>query len=299
MTILVTGTNGLLGQKIIYQLRNRSDVKLIATSKGDNRTFAKDGYIYEDMDITNAMQVQSIFEKYQPDALINTAAMTNVDACENDKVLCQKMNVDAVGIMIEQCKKHNTHFIQLSTDFVFDGTAGPYSEEDEPHPLSYYAMSKYESELMLQQSGLNWAIIRTIIIYGVVDDNQRSNVVLWTINSCRAMKDINVITDQYRMPTLAEDLASACINCAINRKQGIYHVSGNEFMSIWDSVQRVADYFNLDKSFIHPVTTASLNQPAKRPLVTGFKIDKAMRELNYKPHTFEEGLKIVEQQLSK
>ncbi|MEO8147894.1 MAG: SDR family oxidoreductase [Bacteroidia bacterium] len=296
-TILVTGTNGLLGQKILYQLKALPNVRLIATSKGANRTNDKSGYMYLDLDITNDKQLTEVFETYKPDTLINTAAFTNVDACELNKEACWKLNVDAVASMIELSKKYNTHFIHLSTDFVFDGTAGPYSEEDKPNPLSHYGTSKYESEKLLMQSDLQWAIIRTIIIYGVVDDNQRSNIVLWTKNSLEQQKDINVINDQYRSPTLAEDIADACVQCALRKATGIYHVSGKEQMSIWESVIIVADYFHLDKKYLHPITTASLKQPAARPLVTGFKIDKAIRELNYNPHTFLEGLKVVEAQL--
>lgn len=296
-TILVTGTNGLLGQKILYQLKSLPDIRLIASSKGVNRTRNITNYVYVDLDITNIEQLNRAFETYKPDTLINTAAFTNVDACELNKEACWKLNVDAVAIMIALCKKHNTHFIHLSTDFVFDGTAGPYSETDQPNPLSYYAASKYESEKLLMQSDLQWAIIRTIIIYGVVDDGQRSNVVLWTKNSLEQHKDINVITDQYRSPTLAEDLADACVQCALRKATGIYHVSGSEQMSIWECVNSVADFFHLDKKYLHPITTASLQQPAVRPLVTGFNIDKAMRELNYKPHSFTEGLMMVEEQL--
>src|SRR5689334_3665158 len=158
-TILVTGSNGLTGQKIIYALRNRNDVRCIATSKGVNRTNVRDGYVYESMDITEANGIEKVFSKYKPDALINTAAMTNVDACEVQKELCRKMNVDAVGYLVEVCRKYNTHFIHLSTDFVFDGMKGsPYLETDEPNPESYYAQSKYDGELLLQRSGLKWAI---------------------------------------------------------------------------------------------------------------------------------------------
>jgi dTDP-4-dehydrorhamnose reductase len=296
-TILVTGTNGLLGQKILYQLKTLPDVKLIASSKGVNRTHDVTNYVYVDLDITNEEQLTAVFETYKPETLINTAAFTNVDACELNKEACWKLNVEAVVSMIELCKKHNTHFIHLSTDFVFDGTAGPYSETDEPNPLSYYAISKHESEKLLMKSDLQWAIIRTIIIYGVVDDGQRSNVVLWTKNSLEQQKDINVITDQYRSPTLAEDLADACVQCAMRKATGIYHVSGAEQMSIWESVNTVADYFNLDKKYLHPITTASLQQPAARPLVTGFNIEKAKRDLDYKPHSFIEGLAIVDSQL--
>ena len=296
-TILVTGTNGLLGQKILYQLKSLSEVHLIASSKGVNRTRDITNYVYVDLDITDEQQLAAVFKTYKPDTLINTAAFTNVDGCELNKGDCWKLNVDAVKNMIELCEKYTTHFIHLSTDFVFDGTSGPYYETDQPNPLSYYATSKYESEKLLMLSDLQWAIIRTIIIYGVVDDMQRSNVVLWTKNSLEQQKDINVITDQYRMPTLAEDLADACVQCALRKATGIYHVSGSEQMSIWESVNIVADYFKLDKKYLHPVTTASLQQPAVRPLVTGFNIDKAKRELGFRPHSFVEGLAIVEKQL--
>jgi dTDP-4-dehydrorhamnose reductase len=299
-TILITGSNGLTGQKIIYSLLGKKDVRCIATSKGENRTKVKEGYIYESLDITSKEEINVLFEKYKPDTLINTAAMTNVDACEIHKEECTKMNVDAVGFLIDACRKFNTHFIHLSTDFVFDGMKGSaYVETDTPNPESFYSKSKYEGELLLQKSGLKWAILRTIIIYGVVDDNKRSNLVLWTKNSLEKKQRINVITDQFRAPTLAEDLAEACVQAALKGAEGIYHVSGEETQSIIEWVNRTADFFHLDKSFINPVTTASLNQPAKRPPVTGFVIDKAKRDLDFHPHSFPEGLQIVKEQLEK
>jgi dTDP-4-dehydrorhamnose reductase len=296
-TILVTGSNGMLGQKIIYALRNSNDVRCISTSKGQNRILAKDGYIYESFDITHREETKTLFAKYEPDVVINTAAMTNVDACEMKKEECRKLNVDAVEYMVEECKKYNTHFIQISTDFVFDGEAGPYKEQDNPNPQSFYAQSKYDAEQLVMQSGLRWTIIRTIIIYAVIDDISRSNLVLWTKNSLEKKQSINVINDQFRAPTLAEDLADACIAAAFKGQAGIYHVSGAETKSILDWAYIVADYFHLDKSYITPVTTAELNQPAKRPLRTGFIIDKARKELNYHPHSFIEGLGIIKKQL--
>jgi len=298
-TFLVTGSNGLLGQKIIYALRKRSDVKCISTSKDSNRMSAKDGYIFEPLDITDAKHVREIIEQYKPDAIINTAAMTNVDACETKKDECIALNVEAVNNLISCCEKNNVHLIHLSTDFVFDGEHGPYVEEDIPNPLSFYAQSKYDAELLLQKSKISWTIIRTIIIYGVVDDNSRSNVVLWTKNSLEKKQTINAINDQYRSPTLAEDLAAACISAAMKKATGIYHVSGRETMCILDMVKIVADYFKLDASLINPISSADLKQPAKRPPVTGFIISKAIRDLDYHPHSFMEGLSIVKQQLEK
>lgn len=295
--ILITGSNGMLGQKIVYGLRNRNDVFLIATAIGPNRVHEKTGYVYEQLDITDKQNIEAVVGKHKPDCIINTAAMTNVDACELNPSGCQKINVHAVTFLTDYCKKNNTHLIHLSTDFVFDGEDGPYKEDAIPHPQSVYAQSKYDSEKIVLQNGLEGCVIRTIIVFGVMDETQRSNVVIWTKNSLEQKKTITVISDQFRAPTLAEDLADACIQAALKRATGIYHVSGKELMSILEIAYKVADFFGLDKSFIKPVTSEELNQPAKRPPVTGFILDKAMHDLNYNPHSFEEGLMIVAEQL--
>jgi dTDP-4-dehydrorhamnose reductase len=299
MKILITGSNGLLGQKLIYALLNRTDISIIACARGENRITRKNGYHFESCDLSDQSTVTAIIKKHQPDCIIHTAAMTNVDACELDPVSCRKYNVDAVHYLVDACKEFNTHFINISTDFVFDGTAGPYSEEDEVNPLSVYAHSKMDGERIVMESGLPWTILRTMIIYGVTDDKQRSNIVLWTKKSLEERQYINVINDQFRGPTLAEDLAEACIVAATKKTQGLFHVSGKEVISILEIAERVADFFDLDKKFIKPITTASLKQPAARPLKTGFIISKAERELNFHPCSFEEGLKVIAEQLLK
>ncbi len=296
--VLVTGTNGLLGQKLVHQLNDHPNYELIATSRGENRIEAIKGFVYEPLDITNQSEVSEIFDKYQPDVLINTAAMTNVDACEKEKEACWSLNVDAVKYMIEACKKYNTHMIHLSTDFVFDGEEGPYSEEDVPSPLSYYGESKYEAEKLMQNSGLkHWAIARTIIVYGIVEKMSRSNIVLWAKSALEKGEVMNVVDDQFRSPTLAQDLAKGCILIADKSATGIFHLSGKDQMSILELVYRVADYFELDKSTVNPIKSATLNQAAKRPPKTGFILDKPMKELGYDPVSFEEGLAIVAAEL--
>ena len=160
--ILVTGSNGLLGQKIIDQLKNRKDIDLIATSKGENRREIQD-FKYFSLDITSKEEVEEIMNNLKPDVVINTAAMTNVDACEDDQENCWKINVNAVEYLLQNSKKHGTHLIHLSTDFVYDGEEGPYEEKDKPNPLSYYAKSKLASEKLINESNYrNTAIARTI-----------------------------------------------------------------------------------------------------------------------------------------
>jgi dTDP-4-dehydrorhamnose reductase len=298
--ILITGSNGLLGQKLVYRLLKEANIEVIATSKGENRLNNQSGYIYDVMDVTEEQTVKEVILTHAPDVVINTAAMTNVDACETEKEACRKLNVDAVEYIINAMKllPNSSHLIHLSTDFIFDGNNGPYRETDIPYPPnSVYAESKYLSEKLVEKSGLKWTIIRTILVYGVVDNMSRSNIVLWAKDALSKGKTINVVDDQFRTPTLSEDLAEGCVLAAMQGATGIFHISGKDFMSIIELVIMVADFWHYDKSLIHPSKTATLGQAAERPLKTGFILDKARMELGYKPHSFIEGLAIVDNQL--
>ena len=299
MKILITGSNGLLGQKLVNLLKTKQEIECIATARGNNRIKDKQGYIFESVDLTNSRDVFEVIIKQKPDCVIHTAAMTNVDECELKPDECNLNNVIATANIVKSCKEIRAHLIYISTDFVFDGTAGPYSEEDQPNPLSIYAKSKLEAEKIVEDSGLPFSILRTMIVYGITDDIQRSNIILWTKKSLEEGKDIRVINDQFRGPTLAEDLAIACYEAAIRKATGLFHVSGREVISIIDIAYKVADYFGLDKKYIRPVSTAELNQPAKRPLKTGFIISKAERELGFNPHSIEEGIAILNEQINR
>jgi dTDP-4-dehydrorhamnose reductase len=300
--ILITGSNGLLGQKLVQQLKNDKSVFLIATARGENRIPDEQDYEYCSMDISNEDDVNKVISKYKPDTIIHTAAMTNVDACELNQNECKLMNIDAVRFITNAVKNiknsdFNPHLIHLSTDFIFDGTKGPLDEDELPNPLSYYAWSKLEAERIIIESDLLWSIARTVLVYGVIPRSSRSNVVLWAKSSLEQNKIINVVTDQFRTPTLAEDLAQGCILIAKKKANGIFNISGPDFMSIFELVQRVANFWKLDKSLIQPSTSEGINQPAKRPTITGFIIEKAEKQLGYQPHSFEEGLALINDQL--
>lgn len=304
MKILITGSNGLLGQKLVYRLKQKPGVTLIATARGENRLVDKSGYVYDSLDITDYNNVKAVFEKHKPDVIINTAAMTNVDACETDRDGALLMNATSVEHQVKvleslQSETYKPHFIHLSTDFIFDGTHGPLTEEEKPNPLSYYAETKLMAEQTVQASKLKWAMARTVLVYGIVDNMSRSNIVLWVKQNLEQGKKINVVDDQFRTPTLAEDLADGCILIAEKGATGIFNISGKDFMSILELAHKVADYYKLDKSLINPSKSADIKQPAKRPPRTGFNIDKAKKVLGYNPHSFEEGIRLMEEQIAK
>ncbi len=298
MKVLVTGSNGLLGQKLLDYYKQFPEIELIATAKGADRYPFPGSYTYCSLDITNETEVIAIFNSTKPDVVIHTAAMTNVDACELDQANCELLNIKAVEYIVKACNQINAHLVHLSTDFIFDGTHGPLAEEENPKPLSYYGLSKYKAEQIVQNTAHSWAILRTVLVYGVVKDMSRSNIVLWAKNALESGKSIQVVADQFRTPTLAEDLAQGCALAAAQKAAGIFHISGKNFMSVYDLVIQVADFWNLDKSLINLSSSEGIQQPAKRPPITGFQIDKAKSILGYQPHSFKEGLQIVSNQLN-
>lgn len=294
MKILITGSNGLLGQKLVALLRQQVGVALIATSRGANKLARLyPDLSYATLDVTDVAQVQQVLGQERPTHVIHTAAMTNVDECELNHEPCWLQNVTSVANLVASCFRLNIHLTHLSTDFIFSGEEGPLAEDAEPAPINFYGESKLAAEHLVQASPGHWAIARTVLVYGVAHEYGRTNIVLWVRDSLRAGKPIKVVADQWRTPTLAEDLAQGCWLLVRQSAQGIYHISSDELLTPYAMALRVADYFGLDKSLIEKVDSSTFSQPARRPARTGFLIDKARRELGYRPHAFAEGIGIV------
>ena len=300
--ILITGSNGLLGQKLVELIIKDPNYALIATARGANRLPKNiKGYIYEAMDVTNREETLSKIQQLKPDYIIHTAAMTNVDQCETDRDACWELNVRATETLVEASRVNNVFLLHVSTDFIFDGENGPYDEEAEANPISFYGVSKLAAERMVFKSAnlIRWAVARTVLVYGIAHDMSRTNIVLWVKKSLEDGKNITVVNDQFRSPTLAEDLAIGCFLIIQKEAQGIYNISGKEVMTPLEMAMRTADYFQLDTTLITETDSSKFTQPAKRPPRTGFIIEKAAKTLGYKPHTFEEGIAVLASQLLK
>lgn len=295
--ILITGSNGLLGQKLVELLITQPHIQCIATARGANRLPFTEGYAYYSMDITDREQVNDVIAQVKPDVVVHGAAMTNVDQCEFEKENCWAQNVKAVEYIVEACQQHNIFLCHVSTDFIFDGTSGPYTEEGEANPLSFYGWSKYAAEKVVEHSKLRWAIARTVLVYGIAYDMSRSNIILWVKKSLEEKKNIKVVTDQWRTPTLAEDLAMGCFLIADQEAEGIFNISGKDLLTPYEMAIMTADYFGLDKSLIAQADSTTFTQPAKRPARTGFVLDKSQTVLGYAPHSFTEGIAILAGQL--
>lgn len=289
--MVITGVNGLLGQYLVRDAV-QAGYEVFATNRGENRLpgHTDPDYTYTSIDIRNKKELQDYLLDVAPDIIIHAAAMAQPDACELNKDECRDINVNASAYIAEAAEKLNARLIYVSTDFVFSGDDGPYSEDDVPAPVNYYGESKLESEKIVQGSNVRWTIVRTVLVYGNILSGTRGNIVTWVKDNLESGKHIKVVNDQVRTPTYVEDLSKGILLAARKNARGIYHISGKEIFTPYEMAVQVADYFGLDKSLMTKVTADTFTQPAQRPLKTGFIIDKAERELGYHPISFKEGI---------
>lgn len=300
MKLLITGANGLLGQKLVEMLGHDPAKTVLATGQGPCRILnLPTNTSYESCDISNPEETNRVISRFAPHAIIHSAALTNVDECELNPGRCHLLNVIATQNVLTASEALNAHFIHLSTDFIFDGEHGPYDELAHPNPISIYGQSKLDAEFIVKKAKCPWAIVRTILVYGIAPGLSRSNIILWVKDSLEKGKSIQVVDDQFRTPTLAEDLADGCIRIVNHKATGVFNIGGKELLTPYAMALQTAAFFKLDSSLINKASAATFSQPARRPPRTGLVIDKAKEELGFDPHSFAEGIAILAHQLQK
>lgn len=297
MRILLTGANGLLGQRVLkYALEQ--DLDILATSKGESRLYNLENVKYQSLDISNKEELSALINEFKPDAILNTAALTHVDHCEDNKELAKAVNVQAVQYLCELCSEKDIYLCHISTDFIFDGQKGIYHEDDEPNPVNFYGETKLQAEQVIKShSNLNYSILRTILVFGFVPNLTRTNIVLWLNETLAAGKQVSMVTDQFRMPTFADDLAIASLSACSKKVKGVINVSGPEYLSVYDLAQLLADVFGHDKSAISKAESVAFSDKAPRPPKTGFDLTKAKELLDYNPHSLREALELTKLQI--
>jgi dTDP-4-dehydrorhamnose reductase len=295
--LLITGSNGLLGQKIV-KLCSESGIDFLAVSSGDNRNPQLEERYYKQIDVTNHFAMNQLLDDYSPTCIINTAAMTNVDLCESLVEECYDVNAEAVKNLFNWTEKNEIQLIQISTDFIFDGEKDEYTELDSPNPLSIYGASKNKAEEYLMESEyLNWTIIRTSLVYGAAFHLKRSNIVLWAREEILRNRSVKIVDDQFRAPTWANDLAHAVMSACLNKKNGVFNIVGKEYLSMFEFVKRIVLFYKQPLELVSRIKSSELQQAAKRPVKTNMIIEKAKIELGYEPHSIENTLSTLEQEL--
>ncbi len=288
--ILVTGSNGLLGQKVVEIFKRESEYELVTCDLVGN---GKDTFV---LDITDRQRVMDVVSSYKPLVIINAAAFTNVDNAEKEKDLAYRINATAVGHLADAANVFNAKLVHISTDYVFDGQKGDYSEDSLPNPVSYYGKSKLAGENLVKSKLDNYAILRTQILYGF-GRNVKKNFVLWVVEQLAKHENIRVVDDQIGNPTLADELAFAILKICRRNARGLYHVSGFETVSRYEFASKIANVFGLDFSYVKPSKTTELSQPAKRPANSSFVCLKAQTELDIHMPPIVDSLSQMKQQM--
>jgi len=295
--VLVCGSNGLLGQRLAFLLDGESEYEVLHSSY--HRSFVNDQALidYTQLDISNRSDVKSLISSYRPDIVLNAAALTNVDFCEREREQAWKVNVAGVEHLVEVCRRINAKLIHVSTDYVFDGKFGNYTETDRANPVNYYGKTKLAGENVILSSGIEYAILRTILVYGI-GVNVKNNFALWVINNLNEGKPIRCVDDQISNPTHVHDLAMAMKNVMERNANGLFHISGAETINRYNFALRAAEIFGYDKSLIARVKTADLDHRAVRPMNTTFILEKAKAQLHYSPMNISQGLMMMQQDLT-
>ena len=291
-TVLITGANGLLGQKLCRDFS--SSHKIIATDLHPENFVSFPSLSYESLDLTDRRALESHVRFYDPAVIINAAAYTDVDACEVHQTKAQAVNVGAVKNLVKACQGRNIRLVHLSTDYIFDGENGPYSEDDPPNPVSFYGKTKLESENVVRQGGIDFLIVRTNVLYGF-GKKVNKNFLLWLLEKLTVGEKIKVANDQLNNPTLADNLSECILEMVDGHLTGVFHIGGAEYLSRYDFAVRVAERFRFDKMNISPSKTETLKQEARRPLRGGLKTEKARSVLQTELLGVEAGLEQAKQ----
>ncbi len=293
--ILIIGANGFTGRQILNDLSQQSKYKVTGSSlHADVQPANAANYRFIETDIRDFATTRQLFEAIRPDVVINNSALSVPDYCELHREEAYQMNVTAVEQLAHLCEAYGSRFIHLSTDFVFDGEAMQlYTEEHTPAPVNYYGSTKWKGEEKVAGICSNYAIVRVAIVYGKTLPGQHGNIVELVIKRLQEGKEIRVVADQWRTPTHVEDVSQGVSLLVESNANGIFHICGNDCLSIAEVALLVAQSMGADQSLIHPVTTDEMNEATPRPRFSGMSIQKAQSLLGYSPRSMEAGIKQI------
>ena len=247
MKILVTGYNGQLGYDVVRE--------------GVKHGFKMHGIGRQDLDLTVKEDVNQYIKNIKPDAIIHCAAYTVVDKAEVDKETCWNVNVEATRYIATAAKEVNAKFMYISTDYVFDGKGeAPFQDNDTPSPLSYYGLSKYEGEKVVEQLLEDWFIVRISWVFGV----NGNNFVKTMLRLAESRNELNVVGDQFGSPTYTLDLARLLIDMIQTGKYGTYHATNEGFCSWADFAKEIFKQANKN-IIVNPIKTEDYPTQAIRP----------------------------------
>lgn len=287
MRIIVTGSNGLVGSRLARQLEHAGHSVL-----GLSRTAPASGgpKLFTAVDLVEAAGVRAAFEAFTPEAVIHTASMTEVDACETAPERAYAANVVAAANVAQASRAAGAHLVHVSTDYVFDGDRGGYGEEDVPNPRGVYATTKHMGEEAVRVLAGSWTVARTAVVYGW-PQAAKPNFGVWLVNALSKGQQVRMFEDQVVSPSLADNVAEMLGELAVRKVGGVFHVTGSEAVDRVEFGRRLCAAFGFDPALVLPVRMADMKLASPRPLRSALLTDKVASVLDAKPLTVDQQLK--------
>ena len=286
MKLLITGASGLLGSRLA-ELAIRKNHEVYSAYSQHQPTYGTP----IQLDISDKNHVEKAFKKIEPEVVVHTAALTDVDKCELEKELAWKINVEATNHIATASACMNSHLTYVSTDYVFDGEKGCYREEDQANPISHYGYTKLKGEELIKEHATKWCITRPSVLYGWLSHKQ--NFATWLINNLNQKKEVKILKDQYISPTLNTNLAEMLLEIAERNMTGTLHTAGATRVSRHEFALKLAEVFNLNINLVKPAKMNEMPWRAKRPRDSSLNVSKALTLLNQKPLKLEQALKLM------
>jgi dTDP-4-dehydrorhamnose reductase len=291
--LLVIGASGLLGSKLMVQAATKCAVSGSYNPEVDG----KSSWRLEPLDVGSKEEVEKLFEKVKPEVVILCAAMTNVDGCQKQPLMANRVNATGPELVARSCKKMDSRLVHVSTDYVFDGAKmRRYTEDDMPRPISVYGSTKLAGEKAVLSTLPDAVVARPAVLYGWNPLEDKDNFVTWVIKKIRKGERATLFEDQWISPTFADDLARTLLDLAGMNVKGVWHVSGPDCLDRPTCGRMIAKAFDLDEKLVAPVPSSSVSLPAKRPKYSCLDVSKVEKLLGRKMMSFEEGLKTMREQ---
>jgi dTDP-4-dehydrorhamnose reductase len=285
MRVLVTGANGLVGARLLPLLQQQGH-EVLGLGRGANRGSAP----YRSCELASSDQVRAAFEAFRPEAIVHTASMTEVDACEKAPRVAFEANVTAAANVAEHARALGAHLVHVSTDYVFDGQAGPYGVDDRPNPRGVYSITKHMGEEAVRAIGERWAIARTAVVYGW-PPSARANFGSWLVSTLRDGKQVRLFEDQFVSPSLALNVAQMLAELATRRLEGIWNTCGADVVNRVEFGRALCEEFGFDRALLVPTRLADAGLASPRPPRSGLKVEKTRENLSAQPLGLGESLR--------
>ncbi|TFG60255.1 MAG: SDR family oxidoreductase [Spirochaetales bacterium] len=288
--ILITGGGGFAPGNIISKADKSWEIFTL------DREFPgklPEGVSLREMDLTDGKALEKALSDHSPEVIVHTAAVSDIDVCEHNRELAKKVNVEVTARLVEYCARTNTKLIYFSTDSVFDGKKGMYTEEDKPVPLNFYAETKVYSEELIKKGLTNWVIIRPSLIVGLPVSGTGNSFLRKTLDAVAEGKEVAFPKEEIRTPLDVITLSLCVWELAGTNLTGYFHLAGNDRTSRYEMALRIADKFNFSRNLVVPKQPDATGGRAPRPVDASLNNAKAKRTLATPMRSLESGFDLI------